>query len=316
MRLVTAEGKVLEEILDGTYPIWGEGLSREAYEKWNRAQQDTPWGRSHLRRVAVVDGGRVLASAKQYDLQAWIDGRVISVLGIGAVFTQPESRRHGHGRVLLEALIDEAAARGCHTALLFSEIGAGYYERLGFSVVPRRVSTIETVHHAGAPAALVRAGDEHDFDAIAELAGRARQGAAFALDRSAEHIAFFLARKRLLAGFGPAGLRSVEFFVTEEAHRAVAYVVLTRGPQGIFLEDCGDRDPSGARVGAMLQVLAARAPAEGPLQFHAWLPEGFLPPQCRVISERDADEIMMIRTTGESPAIATGQTIYTHLDVF
>jgi len=316
MRLVTAEGAVLNAILDGTYPIWGEGLSREAYEKWNRAQLETPWGGAHLRRVALVDGDRLLASAKRYDLEAWMAGGRRAVLGIGAVFTPAPCRRQGHARTLLEMLIEDAVRLGCGTALLFSEIGAAYYERLGFRARRQQVSTIEIVSRPGAPAAHVRFGHERDLPAIAEIAMRAREGASFALDRAPDQIAFNLTRKRLLAGLGPPGLRSVEFLVTEEGHRAVAYIVLTRGPHGAFLEDCGDRDPSGARVGAMLQAIAARAPADAPLRFRAWRPQGFLPPQWRVVSVADADEIMMLRNAAEDVTIAAGPTIYPHLDVF
>jgi hypothetical protein len=213
-------------------------------------------------------------------------------------------------------MIADARARGSELALLFSEIGASYYERLGFAVVPQRVPTIEVIRKPGAPAALVRAGEPTDLDAIAEISARARHGAAFALDRTAPFIAFMLARKRLLAGLGPAGLRSVEFFVTEEAYRAVAYVVISRGPHGAFLEDCGDCDPTGARIGAMLQVLDAREPAEPPLRCRASIPPGLVPPQWRVISDAAAEEIMMARSLGEDRAIVPSQTVYPHLDVF
>src|SRR5206468_10676186 len=37
------------------------------------------------------------------------------------------------------------------------------------------------------------------------------------------------------------------------------------------LEECGDRDPSGARMGAILQVLIARNPAERRPAITAWL---------------------------------------------
>jgi GNAT superfamily N-acetyltransferase len=316
MRIVTAEGGILTEILDGTYPIWGEGLSRDAYEKWNRAQTETVWGRANLRRVALVDGGRVLSSAKRYDLEALTGGRRIRVLGIGAVFTDAGLRGQGHAAALIDAMIADARARGCELALLFSEIGAGYYERLGFRVIAHRVPTIEVIRKTGAPAALVRAGEPSDFDAIAEMSARARHSAAFALDRTSQFIGFMLARKRLLAGLGPAGLRSVEFFVTEEAYRAVAYVVISRGPHGVFLEDCGDCDPTGARIGAMLQVLDAREPAEAPLRCRASIPPGLVPPQWRVLSDAPADEIMMARSLGEDRAIVPSQTMYPHLDVF
>jgi len=316
MRLMTAEGGILTEILDGTYPIWGEGLSRVAYEKWNRAQMETPWGRSSLRRVASVDDGRVLSSAKQYDLDAWVGERRIRVLGIGAAFTPPAVRGRGHARALIVQMLVDAAARGCELALLFSEIGASYYEQLGFRVIAQHIPTIEIIRRPGAPAVLVRAGEADDLEAIAEIAARTRPDGLFVLDRRADFIAFMLARKRLLAGLGPPGLRSVEFFVTEEAHRAVAYVVISRGPHGVYLEDCGDRDPTGARVGAMLQVLDAREPADAPLRCRASLPPGFAPPQWRVVSEGRAEEIMMISSLGESPAITASQTIYPHLDVF
>ena len=316
MRLVTADGGVLTDILDGTYPIWGEGLSRGAYEKWNRAQSETVWGRAHLRRVAWMHDGRVVSSAKRYDLEAWAGEHRIRVVGIGAVFTPPAVRGQRHAGALIAALLADATARGCDLALLFSEIGPAYYERLGFRVVDRHVPTIEIVRRPGAPAVLVRAGETQDFDAITEIAARARRGAAFALDRSADFIAFMLTRKRLLAGLGPSGLRSVEFFVTEEAHRAVAYVVISRGPHGVYVEDCGDRDPTGARVGAMLQVLDAREPAEAPLRCRASIPSGFAPPQWRVVSESPAEEIMMVRSLGENPAIIASQTVYPHLDVF
>ena len=51
---VTPTTHDLEQILDQTFPVWGEGLSREAYGKYNRAQCATPWGAANLRRCALV----------------------------------------------------------------------------------------------------------------------------------------------------------------------------------------------------------------------------------------------------------------------
>jgi hypothetical protein len=92
--------------------------------------------------------------------------------------------------------------------------------------------------------------------------------------------------------------------------------VISRGPRGVFLEECGDCDPTGARIGAMLQVLDAREPAEAPLRCRASIPPGLAPPQWRVVAEAPADEIMMARWLGEDRAITPGQTVYPHLDVF
>ena len=204
-------------------------------------------------------------------------------------------------------------------ALLFSEIGSAYYESMGFRVMPRSIAEVEVLRgRRGAPAMLVRSAEAADLEAIADIAARYRDGAAFALERSADLIAFGVARRRLLAGLGPPGLRDVEFFVTEEGHRAVAYVVLTRGPAGIVLEDCGDRDPTGARVGAMLQVLDARHPAEAPMRLRGWLPASIRPPQIRILDEAPSSDIMMLRDVAvASPALhASGDIVYWNLDVF
>ncbi len=318
--MITATGPLLERILDGTYPIWNEGISRSAYSRWNQAQMATAWGRDHLRRVALVEGDRVLASAKDYRFQAHVEGRLVSVLGIGAVFTPPELRGHGHARTLIDQLMREAGGDGCQLALLFSEIGPAYYERLGFRVVPRPSFDIEVVagRRGGAPATLVRSGETADFEAIVEIAARYRDGAAFALERTADLIAFGITRRRLLAGLGPAGLRDVEFFVAEEGHRAVAYVVVTRGPAGLVLEDCGDRDPIGARIGAILQVMSARHPAEPQMRLRGWLPRSVRPPQIRIAHEAPAGDIMLVRDIDQaSPAIqTTADVVYCNLDLF
>jgi GNAT superfamily N-acetyltransferase len=316
--LVRATGPVLTAVLDETYPIWGEGLTRRAYGAYNHAQMETAWGRTHLQRLALVEGETVLASAKRYDLTVRSYGTLIPTLGIGAVFTPPLLRGKGHAKALVDALIDDARARGCELALLFSEIGADYYARLGFQALRRDVSTIEVLSKPGAPAQLVRAGEPSDFPWLVEILARAVEGASFALEPSADWLAYALTRRRLQAGFGPSGEREVEFFVTEEGSRAVAFVVITRGPKGRVLELWGDRDPSGARVGAMLQVLAARTPAEQPLRVSGWISDAWLPPQVRVIDRHPAPEIMMARRLdGDSGTVsAFDRPVYWTLDTF
>jgi hypothetical protein len=215
-------------------------------------------------------------------------------------------------------MIDDARTRGCELALLFSEIGPDYYARLGFHAIPRDVTTIEVVSKPGAPAQLVRVGEATDFPAILEILQRDTHSASFALEPTADWLGYALARRRLQAGFGPAGQREVEFFVTEEAYRAAAFVVITRRPNGRFLELWGDRDPSGARVGAMLQVLSARTPHEPPMRVAGWMSDAWLPPQVKVVDRRPSPEIMMVRRldadSGTIPAF--DHPIYWTLDTF
>jgi hypothetical protein len=257
----------------------------------------TIWGQKHLRRLVLINGDTVLASAKRYDFHAIVAGRPALVLGIGAVFTPAAERGCGHARTLIDMMIDDAVSRQCAFALLFSEIGAEYYERAGFHALPRALASIEVAAPVtrGAPATFVRSGDARDLPAIAEISARYREGAGFALDRSSEFIAFMFARRRLLAGFSSTGARQVEFFVAEEGHRPVAYVFVSRGPRGVVLEECGDHDPTGARIGAILQVIAARTPAEPLPRLSGWLPSSIRPPQLIFHEATFPAEIMMVR---------------------
>ena len=137
MKVIVAEGPLLDQITSLTYDIWHEGLSERAYSQWNAAQMRTPWGRTHLQRLALVDvSGRLLATAKRYRYRMRLDGRVGWMSGIGAVFTPPLQRGKGYASQLIEQLLEIERKDGALLAGLFSEIGATFYERLGFTVVP------------------------------------------------------------------------------------------------------------------------------------------------------------------------------------
>lgn len=319
-RLVkAATDSIVRQIYDETWPIWGEGLSRERYERYNRAQLAVPWSKTHLDRLALMDGDTLLASAKRYGLTLRVDGMEAPCLGIGAVFTSPALRGRGHAAALIEEMIGAASAEGAHYALLFSEIDPEYYARLNFVPVPIAKATfrIRLQKREGAPAVLVRDGSERDFDNIVAMHAARADGYAFALKRDRDYVRYAISKRRLLAASGPAGLRTVEFLVTEEGGNAVAYIVVTRGPEGQILEEWGDRDPTGARVGAMLQVLAARTPAEDVAPLRTWLPADFAPPQLERIDERPAAEVAMIRGIGrDAPRIDAGGVFYLRSDAF
>jgi len=295
--LVRAEGALLDRIYDDTWPIWGDGLTRSAYARFNDAQMRTDWGAASLQRVAWVEDGVLLASAKRYALTLSLSGEQVHCLGIGAVFTPPPLRGRGLAAAMIEAMVEAAADEGAEYALLYSEIGAGYYERLGFEALPlaETLVTLKAQPRAGAPAVLVRAGDERDFGDIAVLHERRASGFLLAQYRSPEYARHTIAKQRMLAALSQPGLRHVDFFIVEEGASAVAYVAITHGLGGRVLQEWGDRDPTGARVGAMLQVLAARTPAEKDEPLRTWLPDEFLPPQLEWMGTATPREVPMLR---------------------
>jgi predicted N-acetyltransferase YhbS len=326
MRLVRADGALFERILDETFPLWHDGLSRDRYGAYNVAQMRTPWGARRLDRVALVEGDRVLASAKRYRLSLRIEGEELPILGIGAVFTPPAERRRGHAAALLERIVGDAAREGAKAALLFSEIGPRYYERLGFVSLPMLDAGVTVFRGRGAPAVLVRGVEPADYAQLVELHETMAGRYTFSLRWDADWVAYSLAKKRMLAAFSPASGRLVESFVAEEGGRAVAWVLLqvsgrdrTGYREGWSLEACGDRDPSGARVGAILQALVARSPAAPPPVIRAWWPEGLRPPQLAVERRPESPIVMMMRplAAGIDPASCSmAGMLYWHGDAF
>jgi predicted N-acetyltransferase YhbS len=320
MRLVVAEGELLERILDSTYPVWHDGLSRRAYSQWNAAQLRTPWGRERLTRLALVDdAGGVLASLKRYRYDVRINAREGWMCGIGAVLTVPEHRRRGHASALIEQVLADARRDGALVAGLFSEIGEPYYARLGFTKVPMDEVTVNVqLGRGGAPAMLVRAGTERDYDAICAMHATRSAATAFALRRDPLALHYALAKKRLFAGLSAPGTRQLEFFVAEEGASAAAYVVLSQNQHGWTLEEAGDRDPAGARLGGMLQVLAAREPSLRAPLIRAWWPPSFsVPPQLSLSRRTDPKDVFMLRALQGTPYdLGAGEIFYWRSDYF
>lgn len=319
--VVPATGAVLEQVLNDTFPLWNDGLSRQNYAKNWAAQLKTPWGRSHLDRVALVDGPHVMCSAKRYHLSLRLDGRIRSVLGIGALFTAAAHRGRGCARELLMRMLDTAVTEGQEFAMLFSEIAPAFYERLNFVPVPLLESTLEVDQkRGGAPAMLVRSGDDRDLPAIAEMSAARSAGARLALDRSEDFVRYGITRKRLLSGLLPIGQRNTEFLVVEEGHQAVAYLVSTAQDGRWMIEDAGDRDPSGARLGAMLQVMLARHPSERLPEIKCWWPQGLVPPQVKVAASTPTQEVLMLRPLRDRilplPPLTAAEVVYWHSDYF
>ena len=320
MNVVVADsGPLLDRVLGSTYGLWNEGLTERAYGQWYRAQIRTPWGRQHLQRFALVDdAGGLLATAKRYRYHVRLDGRSGWMAGIGAVFTPPPHRGQGYASQLLERLLEMERRDGVLFAGLFSEIGTPFYERLGFAAVPIDEVTVRVDRKDGAPAMLVRVGDDRDLPALEEMHRVRSSNVRFALDRDRSMIHYAVSKKRMLAGLGPVGLRQVEFVVAEEGASAVAYAVLHENANGWTLEEAGDRDPSGARLGAMLQVLVAREPSAPIPLIRAWWPQAFpVPPQLTLTDRSAARDVFMVRPLADIAMPENAEDVfYWHSDHF
>jgi hypothetical protein len=275
----------------------------------------------HRRRFALVDGGDVLASAAQYDPTAVLDQRPVRVCGIGSIFSEQAPHRTGHAEELVERLLDQAARNGAVVALLFSEDSQEQLELNDFDVVSITDVELAVTESSrwGAPMTLIRGGEERDLAAIAAMGQVRASPFRFHLARDVDFVQYAITKKRLLAGLGEAGARQLHFFIAEEGITAAAYVVVSIVGGTWTIEECGDRDPSGARVGAILQALIAREPVERRPRIRAWLPHGFVPPQVTIVSAKPSTEVLIVRSLGSSmiqPRLSSDDVLYWRADVF
>ena len=318
--VIPASGATLDRVLDTAHSISSEGLSRHAYAQFDAARLRTAWGRRHQRRLALVEGGDVLASATQYDLAAILNQRPVRVCGIGEILPQTMLPTGGPARELVDRLLEQAARDGAAMALLFSDMSRGH-QLAGFDAVPVTEVELSVAEPSrrGAPMTLIRGGEERDLAAIVAM-GRIRADPfRFHLDRDVDFVQYAITTKRMLAGLGTAGARQLHFFIAEEGITAAAYVVVSIVGGTWTVEECGDRDPSGARVGAILQAFIAREPVERRPTIRAWLPRGFVPPQVRIVSAKPSTDVMMMRSLGTTvvqPPLSGDDVLYWRSDIF
>lgn len=328
--VIPAEGLVLERILDATWPAWHDGLHRHAYGRFAAAQMKTAWGRRHLRRFALMDGDTILASAEQYTLAGTLDRQPVRISGIGAIFTGPESREGNHAWELIDWLLARANDDGAELALLFEandlEHNLEHSERHGFEILgtPEVELLVAEPPRRGAPMTMIRGGEERDLQAIVAMGQVRARDVRFHLDRDVDFVQHAITRKRLLAGLGAPGARELHFFIAEEGITAAAYVVISIAGSNWTIEECGDRDPSGARVGAMLQALVAREPIERRPSIRAWLPPAFVPPQVTIVTAESVQEgpptrLIRLKALGATiirPPLSGDDVLYWRSDAF
>jgi hypothetical protein len=222
--------------------------------------------------------------------------------------------------VLVDALADDAARQGAGMALLFPQPGVANGQRGDFRPIPTTDLTliVSEPMRDGTPMTAVRGGEERDLPAIVAM-GRARAGRLrFHLDRDVDFIQYAIATRRWLAGPGAAVARPLHFLIAEEGMTAVAYVVVSVVGHRWTLEECGDQDPSGARVGALLQALLAREPDQRRPTIRAWFPPGFLPPQLTVASavpSTDPVSVRVLSAAATEPPLSSDDVLFWRNDL-
>ncbi|MGD1067565.1 MAG: GNAT family N-acetyltransferase [Vulcanimicrobiaceae bacterium] len=132
----------VRDVLPESAPLWAGERTFAEYADELRTAAGSAWGRRRFRTFGLWVDEQLVASCKRYDRTLRCGTRRFRAAGIGAVFTPPALRGRGYATALLGALLDAERAQGTDFAFLFSDIGATFYEQLGFVALPSRAFTL------------------------------------------------------------------------------------------------------------------------------------------------------------------------------
>ncbi|MFL5311519.1 MAG: GNAT family N-acetyltransferase [Myxococcales bacterium] len=228
-----------EEYFRGVQPIWGGGLNPDRFVAFQRRLADSREAAQRYRLFGLFDGERLLSAMKAYDLRGTYAGEPLRVFGIGAVYTPPPLRRRGHARRMLELALAEHRSRGYDAAILFSDIGGAYYERLGFR-------TLESEECTAEPDDLPRGGTANpagpgEEDLLVRVFARARTvDGELALARDGWVLSFQLRRLRELAR--ARGMVEPEWGIHIEQRGAQAAAMLRLSREAVDVLEAGWTD--------------------------------------------------------------------------
>lgn len=310
LRVVEEDEAGAAAVLARSFEVWGEGATFDDYVAGNLAQLRTPWAGRNYRFLAARDeSGGLLASLKWFTFPAVIDGAAAQVTGLGAVFTPEEQRRRGHAAALVEATLARARERGDAAALLMSEIGGAYYERLGFRAVPATEEGCLPFLPVKWPAepAWVSDPEPHrqveglremrpdDLEALAAMHDQPMHGERFRLrrDRDGWDQAFV----KIEAGHRMWPDQRHRIRVIDRGAGPLAYAVVRDAPQALQWREHGALPGHEERLADLFWIALAEARARGVNRLDAWrFPELVASRRLYPIARRpQRDPVIMLR---------------------
>ncbi|HKQ60949.1 MAG TPA: GNAT family N-acetyltransferase [Candidatus Polarisedimenticolaceae bacterium] len=271
--LAVASLEQIRAIYRESYRLWGGGLSPGDYYGLWEDLQSTAWGRRYASFLVWVDGrDRILSSLKVYRPEIRLYDRIARGVLLGAIFTPSPCRGRGHAAAMVRAVLDQARARGDGVALLFSDIGAGYYARLGFTAMPAEEHWGSLPADGGPEGWTLReatAGDAETLHA-AHCETSARRG--IAILRDAPLWEFLAVRSQRFfdrLNDPTLGLRT---WVGVRAGNVLGYAVAVEGRGEWSLRELAARDGDPGVQAQLLKLGALEARRRGMRRFYGWLP--------------------------------------------
>jgi GNAT superfamily N-acetyltransferase len=299
-RFVTPSIEQVRSVLVESHGIWGAGLSVPDYVGMWEEMGESRWARAwYSWRALVDDAGSVLTSLKLYRPELRLGEAIGRAAAIGAVFTPRAFRRRGHATALIRAVLDEAAGRGDHAALLFTDIGTAYYRAVGFTPLPCEdaLGSLAGAAIRSARGVTFREMTVDDLDAVCRVQREASASRPIAVLRDRDHWEFLLLRAatffRRLDGSG----LTRRFMIAMDASRPIGYIVAVLGPGEWNLREAESFDHDPATLARILEAGAADANAQSATTVWGWIPREVWPlvPAWRLRAQPRLRAIPMMR---------------------
>ena len=124
----------LRQHIEQSHSLWGEHYTVEQRFEI-LLERIAP--RAFFLSGLVDSTGHLVASLKRYYFSLNLKGVSVPCVGLGAIYTDPASRKQGHAARLIQTVLQESRSEyHCGAAVLYSEIGESYYRKLGFVEAP------------------------------------------------------------------------------------------------------------------------------------------------------------------------------------
>lgn len=279
-RLAPATQDQVESIYRESHSLWGAGLTLADYRRlWDEISR-LPWAVRHAKFLVWLGaGGELLSSLKLYRPLVRLNQAVSRASVLGAIFTPQARRGRGHASAMLRAALGEARRRDDPIALLFSDIGAGFYERFGFRALPALEHWGRIPREAGPSLAdwELRDAEEADLAEIRNAHHASCLRRPLAVIRDEEHWEFLRDRtSRFFSRLNDPEVRPC-LRVATRRDRFAGYLVTVEGRGEWGVREAGAAEGNPDLLAQLFRAGAGGAREAGLRRFCGWLPPELLP---------------------------------------
>lgn len=136
IRLANDNEKIERDRL--AFDAWGKPLSMDQFLERERRLRQCPWAAGRMQTWVAEEDGAIVSSCETFRMDSRLKGDRGSTYGIASVYTEQRFRGRGFASQMLARVVAEIETRDrrAQAFILYSEVGASIYERVGFVARP------------------------------------------------------------------------------------------------------------------------------------------------------------------------------------